>query len=235
MRNYYGREIKDEEVRECLASHYPTTTEKGRWDTPFGISFAEPGYNDKKYTRMGWLYIYNSEGSSLCGDGGIRIKGYGGGWPENQEILHLVAQFDKAVVADFSVYKKPQDVLTLESLYDVKATLHPMYCLQWCISTDWFACINNPFDTCRANASGESEFEVVFHNEEELHDHVHISHLFDMLRQRGFIPIPLLCKGCGVVSPIKPLRKCTRCRIAFYCSKECQTNDWLPNHKAICK
>ena len=30
------------------------------------------------------------------------------------------------------------------------------------------------------------------------------------------------------------LKKCSRCRSALYCSKECQIADWSPHHKAIC-
>ncbi|KAF9521799.1 hypothetical protein CPB83DRAFT_900281 [Crepidotus variabilis] len=31
-----------------------------------------------------------------------------------------------------------------------------------------------------------------------------------------------------------PLKSCARCRVALYCSSECQHKDW-PNHQAICR
>lgn len=39
------------------------------------------------------------------------------------------------------------------------------------------------------------------------------------------------CILCGKVPP-KPLR-CSRCRLTYYCSKECQKSDWK-NHKKNC-
>jgi hypothetical protein len=39
------------------------------------------------------------------------------------------------------------------------------------------------------------------------------------------------CWTCGVEG--EPLKKCTRCLTATYCSKACQTSDW-PTHKSIC-
>ncbi|KAL9189576.1 hypothetical protein ACHAXT_009251 [Thalassiosira profunda] len=32
----------------------------------------------------------------------------------------------------------------------------------------------------------------------------------------------------------KPLRLCSRCRTLSFCSRECQTRAWMPNHKRVC-
>lgn len=41
------------------------------------------------------------------------------------------------------------------------------------------------------------------------------------------------CICCGTVKAKKSLRKCHRCKMARYCTKECQVKDW-PNHKEVC-
>uniref|UniRef100_A0AC35FC38 MYND-type domain-containing protein n=1 Tax=Panagrolaimus sp. PS1159 TaxID=55785 RepID=A0AC35FC38_9BILA len=44
-----------------------------------------------------------------------------------------------------------------------------------------------------------------------------------------------MCHVCGKESA-KTLPLCSRCKLAFYCSKECQKLDWIElNHKSICK
>ncbi|KAL9179262.1 hypothetical protein ACHAXT_008552 [Thalassiosira profunda] len=40
------------------------------------------------------------------------------------------------------------------------------------------------------------------------------------------------CTGCG--SRLKALSKCTGCRKASYCTRQCQLDDWK-NHKALCR
>jgi hypothetical protein len=41
------------------------------------------------------------------------------------------------------------------------------------------------------------------------------------------------CFGCGVKT--KDLMRCSGCRLAQYCSKECQTKSWKLRHKNLCK
>jgi len=45
-----------------------------------------------------------------------------------------------------------------------------------------------------------------------------------------------VCSYCGKGDSIpSKFKKCARCLRAFYCSKECQINDWkLLSHKLIC-
>ena len=40
------------------------------------------------------------------------------------------------------------------------------------------------------------------------------------------------CEGCGVIR--KGLKKCGRCKVARYCSRECQSSHWKA-HKKECK
>ena len=42
------------------------------------------------------------------------------------------------------------------------------------------------------------------------------------------------CFRCKTKMEAKSLQKCSRCRVARYCGKECQVADW-PQHKAHCK
>lgn len=41
------------------------------------------------------------------------------------------------------------------------------------------------------------------------------------------------CFGCGVKSDV--LSRCANCKLAKYCSKECQTKAWKAGHKNLCK
>ena len=41
------------------------------------------------------------------------------------------------------------------------------------------------------------------------------------------------CNYC--CSKKKPLKQCGGCKSVFYCSKECQKEDWSKAHKALCK
>lgn len=47
-------------------------------------------------------------------------------------------------------------------------------------------------------------------------------------------PIPSVCSFCGKADQT-PLRKCSRCRNAQYCSKECQMVHWKNGHKETCQ
>ena len=42
------------------------------------------------------------------------------------------------------------------------------------------------------------------------------------------------CKVCGKCAIGGPLKRCSRCKQAFYCSKDCQKSDW-PQHKRSCQ
>lgn len=43
-----------------------------------------------------------------------------------------------------------------------------------------------------------------------------------------------VCFGCGAVKAALELKTCAKCKSAFYCDKDCQTNHWHNGHKAIC-
>jgi hypothetical protein len=44
------------------------------------------------------------------------------------------------------------------------------------------------------------------------------------------------CWECGTLeSPFLKLRTCQQCRLALYCSKDCQRAAWKGGHKAECK
>jgi MYND finger len=47
-----------------------------------------------------------------------------------------------------------------------------------------------------------------------------------------FVNMKKVCTRCEVQD--KPLSKCSRCKVAVYCSYECQKEDWS-NHKKHCK
>lgn len=71
--------------------------------------------------------------------------------------------------------------------------------------------------------------------------------------KRGSVHMPILdddlsiedeeeyCSYCGMPSSLleietgKKLLRCTRCKVALYCSKECQTKCWKTGHKKECK
>ena len=43
-----------------------------------------------------------------------------------------------------------------------------------------------------------------------------------------------MCNACGNVQPNGVLKACMRCRIKYYCGKECQRRDWKAGHKHVC-
>ncbi|KAK7464243.1 hypothetical protein VKT23_006409 [Stygiomarasmius scandens] len=45
---------------------------------------------------------------------------------------------------------------------------------------------------------------------------------------------PRQCSYCEKVSKDKDLQKCSRCKLVFYCGRECQRMGW-PSHKHFCK
>jgi hypothetical protein len=42
-----------------------------------------------------------------------------------------------------------------------------------------------------------------------------------------------LCQYCGQTTAIP--KRCTGCKVTFYCSKECQRADWKSGHKLNCQ
>ncbi|KAI9024675.1 hypothetical protein DFJ74DRAFT_705418 [Hyaloraphidium curvatum] len=53
--------------------------------------------------------------------------------------------------------------------------------------------------------------------------------------RRGITPL-YGCASCGKMSAKEggEMKRCSRCRAAHYCSKECQTAHW-PQHKTVCR
>jgi hypothetical protein len=43
------------------------------------------------------------------------------------------------------------------------------------------------------------------------------------------------CRYCRNEDPKMELKKCSQCKTAEYCSKECQVADWRAGHKKECK
>ena len=43
------------------------------------------------------------------------------------------------------------------------------------------------------------------------------------------------CSQCGKSVNIRDMKRCTKCKTAHYCSKECQVKDWEQKHKVHCK
>lgn len=56
-----------------------------------------------------------------------------------------------------------------------------------------------------------------------------VSDLSDMEPAR--VPVCARCRSPA--TPATPLKMCSRCRVAWYCSKDCQTAHW-PTHRAAC-
>lgn len=44
-----------------------------------------------------------------------------------------------------------------------------------------------------------------------------------------------VCLTCGVAETRVPLKSCSGCKLAFYCSVECQKDDWKRSHKRYCE
>jgi hypothetical protein len=55
----------------------------------------------------------------------------------------------------------------------------------------------------------------------------------------SFPPSPTKCSSCGADhlkdKPEAPLMACGACRSIWYCSRECQVQNYIANHKAQCK
>ena len=51
---------------------------------------------------------------------------------------------------------------------------------------------------------------------------------------RHFMDNNRLCNTCKRRENVKHVKRCSRCKNVFYCSRECQVRDW-PNHKPFCK
>ena len=48
----------------------------------------------------------------------------------------------------------------------------------------------------------------------------------------NFLPA---CNHCKRITKPALLKRCSRCKLATYCTKECQVADWVPHHKLVCK
>ena len=44
----------------------------------------------------------------------------------------------------------------------------------------------------------------------------------------------MVCAYCDAIANKEPYKKCAKCKIAAYCSKDCQKKHW-PVHKTVCK
>ncbi len=233
----------NDKLKECLNQRYTSVEDGKKWNTPYGISFGVPDYTGYKGCPNLWYLFYDKEISAMVANDCIQINGLKSIQMDNDEILYLVTQLDKKETS-FSVATKPDAVVTLESIYGVEAKFHNMLYLHWHINVPKVASfINNPFDMKQesatpflfsASATGESQFEVFFDKDHGKMEFADITDVLPELRRRGLVPAAKFCRGCGVISPLKPLLKCSRCKKAYYCDKECQTEDWSPNHKAKC-
>ena len=45
---------------------------------------------------------------------------------------------------------------------------------------------------------------------------------------------PVVCFACRVTIPVLELKRCAKCRVAAYCSRECQVSDWKRHKKGAC-
>ncbi|KKM44825.1 hypothetical protein LCGC14_1561450 [marine sediment metagenome] len=45
----------------------------------------------------------------------------------------------------------------------------------------------------------------------------------------------LICDKCHKLYMSYQLKRCSRCKVIYYCSKECQKKDWKKIHKFICE
>jgi len=43
-----------------------------------------------------------------------------------------------------------------------------------------------------------------------------------------------VCENCGSDGNTNPLKTCSRCKLVYYCSKECQTIHWKKGHRKTC-
>ena len=48
-------------------------------------------------------------------------------------------------------------------------------------------------------------------------------------------PLYATCLGCKEPKPIYDLKRCGKCRLARYCSVDCQKTDWKLGHKDFCQ
>lgn len=91
----------------------------------------------------------------------------------------------------------------------------------------WTFCTRVKGDACREYAR-----RLMKENLEQVQKQVAQRHGPDAkVGQKKFTP----CCACGkrTLKPQQDFRRCSRCKIAMYCSHECQVADW-PKHKKIC-
>ena len=54
-------------------------------------------------------------------------------------------------------------------------------------------------------------------------------------RKKQPAPLPLPCDQCAKRVPATVARRCPKCELVVYCSKECQLAAWSGGHKVQCQ
>ncbi|GAA5910391.1 hypothetical protein JCM6882_007345 [Rhodosporidiobolus microsporus] len=58
----------------------------------------------------------------------------------------------------------------------------------------------------------------------------HLAHKGETARQE---PVKRPCAGCGLLQDVGNLNRCSACRMAFFCNRDCQRKGWK-EHKKVC-
>merc|ERR1712086_678911 len=54
-------------------------------------------------------------------------------------------------------------------------------------------------------------------------------------RKKQAAPLPLPCDRCAKKVPATVARRCPKCELVVYCSKECQRAAWSDGHRVQCQ